>query len=115
MSPRKNARRTGRPASSREERENQLVATAFDLAERQMLEDRASSQVITHFLKLGSTREKLEQERLQHENLLLSAKKDQLASVKRVEELYEDALVAMKTYKGQSPEEYDEYDEYIER
>ncbi len=68
--------------------------------------------MITHFLKLGSTREKLEQERLHRENLLLSAKVDQIASSKRVEELYETALNAMRAYAGRDDTVYDDgYDD----
>ena len=100
MPPRKQLRRKGRPASTPEERENQLISKAVDLAERQIEEGTATSQVITHYLKLGSSREKLEQERLAQENVLLQAKADQLASQKRVEEMYADALSAMLTYAG---------------
>lgn len=101
-------RRPRRPATTLEGRENQLISLASDLAERQLVEGTASAQVLTHFLKLASTREQLEQERLQRENLLLSAKIDQLASAKRIEELYETALNAMRTYTGQSLDDYDE-------
>jgi len=48
------------PAKTPEARENQLVAMAVDLAEQQLLDGTATSQVITHFLKLGSTKEKIE-------------------------------------------------------
>lgn len=89
-----------RPATTPEGRENQLISLASDLAENQLASGTASAQVITHFLKLGSTREKLEQERLQRENLLLSAKVDQIASSKRIEDLYETALNAMRSYAG---------------
>jgi hypothetical protein len=92
--------RPHRPATTPEGRENQLISLAADLAERQMREGTASAQVITHFLKLGSSREKLEQERLQRENLLLSAKAEQIASGRRIEELYETALDAMRQYSG---------------
>lgn len=92
--------RPRKPASTPEGRENQLISLASDLAERQLTDGTASSQVITHFLKLASTREQLEQQRIQNENLLLSAKVDQLASAKRVEELYEKALGAMRQYTG---------------
>lgn len=101
-------RKTQRPATTPEGRENQLISRAVDLAEKQLIEGTASSQVITHFLKMASTREKLEQERLQRENLLLSAKVDQIASAKRVEELYETALKAMKTYAGREVDDYDD-------
>lgn len=107
MSSRKNSQKPRRPASTAQGRENQLVSLAVDLAERQLVEGSASAQVITHFLKLASSREKLEQERLQRENLLLSAKVDQLASAKKIEELYESALRAMKSYAG-NDEAYDE-------
>jgi hypothetical protein len=92
-----------RPAMTPEGRENQLISLAYDRAEKQMREGTASSQVITHFLKMGSTREKLEQQRLQHENLLLSAKRDQIASSGRMEELYSEAIKVMKVYSGQEP------------
>lgn len=91
------------PATTPEGRENQLIAAAVDLAEKQLAEGTASSQIITHYLKLGSTREQLEQERLEQENKLLQAKIEAMASVKRVEELYETALNAMRSYAGAEP------------
>ena len=99
------------PATTPEGRENQMVAMAVDLAEKQLRDGTATSQVLTHFLKLGSTREKLEQERLSQENDLLRAKIDAMASAKRVEELYASALDAMRSYAGQEPIEVDDYDE----
>lgn len=92
-----------RPATTPEARENQLISAAVDLAEKQIREGTASSQVITHYLKLGSSREHLEQERLARENDLLEAKREAMASAKRVEELYETALNAMRSYSGQEP------------
>lgn len=106
-----NKRRPRRPAMTDENREGQLVTLAIDLAERQLSEGTASSQVITHYLKLGSTREKLEQERLRRENDLLASKAEMLASAKRVEELYAKALDAMRTYSGQELEPAADYDE----
>jgi hypothetical protein len=102
----KNSRPKSRPATTLESRENQVVAAAFDLAEQQIREGKASSQVITHFLKLGSTREQLEKERLKHENELLKARTENLASQARVEELYKGALAAMRVYQGR-PEDDD--------
>jgi len=100
------------PAVTEESRENQLVSLAIDLAERQLEAGTASSQVICHYLKLGSTREKLEQERLHRENLLLDSKVEMMASAKKVEELYESALNAMRLYAGRVvDEEVDDYDE----
>jgi hypothetical protein len=99
-----------RPATTPEARENQLISQAVDLAEKQMLEGSASAQVISHFLKLGSSREKLEQERLSKENSLLDAKRDAIASAARVEELYKSALDAMRSYAGKEPLEITEED-----
>lgn len=89
-----------RPALTPEARENQMISLAVDLAERQLIEGTASSQVITHYLKLGTMNHKLEIEKLQKENELLKAKTESLQSAKRIEELYEDALKAMSTYNG---------------
>ena len=80
-----------------------MVSLAHDLAERQIREGSASSQVITHFLKLGSTRERLEQQRLEHENELTRVKIESLESQQRIEELYVDAIKAMRTYAGDEP------------
>lgn len=69
--------------------------------------------VITHFLKLGSSRERLEQERLGSEVDLLRIKRETLASEARTEELYKNALNAMRTYSGQMVDEEpdEEYDD----
>lgn len=99
--------RKRRPALSPEARENQLISLAVDLAEKQLQEGTASSQVITHYLKLGSTKERLEKEKLEEENKLLRAKTENLKSQKRVEELYSEAIKAMRNYAGQG--ETDEY------
>ena len=104
----KPVRRRRRPGTTPEARENQLVALAVDRAEQQIRDGTASAQVITHFLKLGSTREFLEQERLRHENELLEAKREAIASAQRVEELYKTALDAMRTYAGQPPPTFDD-------
>jgi hypothetical protein len=105
------SKRRHRPATTPEGSENRLISLAADLAERQLREGTASAQVITHFLKMASTRERLEQERLQNENLLLSAKIEQIASNQRIEQMYEEALNAMRSYSGQTVEAYDD-DEY---
>ena len=77
-----------------------MIAYAVDLAEKQLRAGTASSQVITHFLKLGSTREQLEKTRLEQENLLIKAKIENLKSAENVAELYSQALNAMRTYSG---------------
>jgi hypothetical protein len=101
------------PARSPDERENQLVEAATDLAEQQLRDGSASAQVITHYLKLGSSRERLEQERLKGEVNLMRIKEEHLASEMRTEELMIKALNAMKSYQGEAdPVEESEYDEY---
>lgn len=77
-----------------------MISQAIDLAEQQIQSGTASSQVITHFLKLGSSREQLEQERVRHENELLKVKRESLESAARVEELYSKAIESMRMYQG---------------
>lgn len=98
-----------RPALTPESREDQLVALAINLAEKQLLEGTASAQVISHFLKIGSTKERIEKEILEEQKDLIKAKTEALKSEKRVEELYMEALNAMRRYSGQEVE--DDYDE----
>ena len=98
-----------RPAITPEARENQMVSLAIDLAEKQLADGTAAAQVISHYLKLGSTREQLEQERLRRDNELLKAKVDAISSQKRIEELYEDALNAMRQYSGREILDEDDY------
>lgn len=97
-----------RPATTPEAREDEMVSLAHDLAEEQIRNGTASSQVLTHFLKLGSTRERLEQQRLEHENELTRVKIEAIESQKRVEELYMEALTAMRSYAGDLPAPSDE-------
>lgn len=103
-----------RPATTPEARENQLIALAVDLAEKQLIEGTASSQVITHYLKLGSTKERIEREILEKQKELIEAKTESLQSTKRIEELYTNAINAMKNYSGQNESSEDEEDEYDE-
>jgi hypothetical protein len=107
-------RETNRPpAKTPEERENQLVEAAVDLAEQQLLSGEASAQVITHYLKLGSSRERLEQQRIKNEVLLLETKRELMESEKRTETLMIEALNAMRNYTGAGDgDEGPEYDDY---
>lgn len=98
--------RRSRPALTPESREKQMISLAVDLAEQQLKDGTASSQVITHYLKLASMKEKLERERLVEENKLLRAKTEAIASAKNVEKLYSDAITAMKRYGGYDGDEY---------
>jgi hypothetical protein len=104
-----NYKRKNPPASTPEARENQLIALAIELAEKQLAEGTASSQVISHFLKLGSTKERLEKDILHSQKELIEAKTEAMRSAKRVEELYTNALNAMRTYSGNAGEE--DYDD----
>lgn len=94
------SKKSMKPALTPEARENQLISLAVDLAEKQLIEGTASSQVITHYLKLGSTKERIEKEILEKQKELIEAKTQNLQSVKRIEELYTDALEAMRNYGG---------------
>ena len=98
--PNTKAVRTRPPATTPEAREKQMVAYAVDLAEKQLREGTASSQVITHYLKLGSMQSKLEREILEKQKELITAKTESIKSGKKVEELYLNALNAMKSYSG---------------
>ena len=100
--------KTIRPAINPEARENQLISLAVDLAEKQLLEGTASSQVITHYLKLGSTKERIEKEILEKQKELRTARTEALQTSKRVEELYANAINAMKRYSGHGDSD-DEY------
>lgn len=86
-----------------EEREAELIAAAVDLAHKQLREGTASSQVITHFLQLGTQKEKLQQERLALENKLIGAKTEAIEAQKDVKELYLRAMRAMVQYSGGDP------------
>lgn len=99
-----------RRALTPEARENQLISAAMNLAEQQILDGTASSQVITHFLKLGSTREKEERDRLREENKLLKAKTKALERAEETRVAYDQVLKAMLTYSGKAdPDEDDEF------
>lgn len=98
------------PAQTLEARENQLILLATNLAEKQLREGTASSQVIAHYLKLGSTRERLEQERIRHENMLAQAKTESLEAQKQQEIEIREVMEAFRSYAGQD----DGYDEYVD-
>jgi hypothetical protein len=95
-----NGRRRSRPARTPEAREDHLANLAYDLAEEQIENGTASSQVITHFLKMGSRRERMEQERMRHEIELMEVKREQLIAETKREELFTEAIEAMRQYSG---------------
>lgn len=108
----KGVQRKMKPAMTPEFRENQLISLAVDLAERQLMEGTASSQVITHYLKLGTQKERIEREILEKQKELIEAKTENLQSAKRIEELYTKALDAMRSYGGQRTQPEDDEDEF---
>lgn len=98
-----------RPALTPEARENQLISLAMDRAEQQLIDGTASSQVITHFLKLATTKAELEKEKLKKENKLLEAKTNAIEDSKEYKVLVEDAIKAIRGYQGLGdPEEYED-------
>ena len=100
-----------RKALTTEAREMQLTSLAVDLAEKQLLEGTASSQLITHYLKVGSSREQLELERLRAENEMLIAKTKALAAAEDQKVLLENALKAFTEYSAEARDD-DDYDDY---
>jgi hypothetical protein len=99
-----------RQALTPDARENHMIALAVDLAEQQLRDGTASSQVITHFLKLGTTKAELDKEKLMEEYKLLRAKTEALENGKNYNELVQKAIDAMKNYQGLGdPDEYDVY------
>lgn len=94
-----------RPGLTPESEENLCISLATDLAKKQLLEGTASSQVITHFLKLGTTLARLEKEKLELENENLKAKTEALKSQQHSEELMEKAINAFRTYSGQGDQD----------
>lgn len=94
-----------KPAMTPDAREAQMISLAVDLAEQQLRDGTASSQVITHYLKLGSSKERIEKEILEKQKELISAKTENLQSAKKMEELYEEALKSMSDYRYKGVEE----------
>ena len=104
---------TGSPQSharTPKDQEDIMINLAMAQAEKQLREGNAPAQVVVHFLKLGSSRERLEQETLAQKVQLDSAKTESIKSAQRVEELYGDALKAMRDYSGGEASDSDDYD-----
>ena len=104
---RKRLKRTLNP----EAREKQLISLAMDAAEEQLINGTASSQVITHFLKLATAKEELERKRLEADIALANAKNKDIDSNNNKEKLYKEAIAAFKGYSGEEVDE-DEYEQY---
>jgi hypothetical protein len=102
--PNSKPKRRQRPATTPEARENQLISLAVEVAEEQLFNRTASAQVITHYLKLATTRESLEKEKLRQENELLKAKSNSIMNAGRQEELMKEAVKAFSKYSGSGVE-----------
>lgn len=102
-----------RPALSPEAQENQLIALAYKAVEKKLRDGTASSQEIVHFLKLGSTKERLEKEILAEQKKLIKAKTDNLESNQRIEQMYGEAMEAMKNYGAHNGGILDEWPENV--
>ena len=94
------------PAITPEGREDQMIAYAINLAEEQLRNGTASSQVITHYLKLGSMKERQERQKLEEEIKLLKAKTEAIKSEQERNELYSQVIEAIRTYTPHGADEY---------
>ena len=107
-----NAPKKGRPAITPEARENQMIALAMDLVEQRLRDGTASSQETTHFLKLATNKSRLENEMMQKQNELISAKTESIRAEKERENLFKEAIAAMKRYSGHGGDSDESDDEY---
>ena len=98
------------PALTAEDREDQLIALAYDVAEERLRDRTASNQLIAEIMKLGTTKERLQKEKLQRENEMLRVKAEAIEAQKHTEELYAKAIEAMRAYSGHAKYD-DEYEE----
>lgn len=102
-----------RPGLTPEADENQMIALAMSLVEKRLRDGSASSQETTHFLKLATTKARLENQLLEAQTAMAIAKKEALESQKRSEEMFREAIAAFKSYSGHTEEvEEEDYDEY---
>lgn len=95
-----------------EGRENQMISLAMDLAEQQLRDGTASSQLITEFVKRGSTKARIEKELLEKQRDLAAAKAESIKAADRLEELLPKVMKAMGRYRGEDDEEEEFDDEY---
>ncbi len=108
--PEQEDQRRSPPATTPEGRENQMISLAMDLAEKRMRAGTASAQEVTHFLKLGSLNTRVERDILEKQKELITAKTESIRAAKRVDELYADAIAAMRTYSGDHGDRGDDED-----
>lgn len=101
-----------RPGLTPEARENQLISLAIDLVEQRLIDGTASSQETTHFLKLATRKSRLENEMMENQNKLITAKTEAIYAEKERENLFKDAIAAMKKYSGHGGDSDESDDEY---
>lgn len=101
-----------RPAQTMEAREQQLIALAMDAAEERIRNRTASSQEIVHFLRLGSSTERIEKRVKERQAELMEAKAEGIKAMKNVESMYAEAMKAFRGYSGQDEDVDDDYDEF---
>lgn len=102
------SRRRAAPAIDPEARENQMIGLAVDQAERMLMDGRAPTPIVVHYLRLATTKNQLEKEKLRKENILLEAKANAIESAARTEELYTKAIAAMREYSGSLTHDYED-------
>ena len=96
-----------------EARENSLISMAYDLAEERLRNGTATAQEVTHFLKLGSAKSRIEAEKLELEKELVKAKTENLRAQQEMTKMFSDAMAAMKEYRGEEDEDDDSFDENL--
>lgn len=104
--PRRDPEKSGsatRPATTPQGRENQMIALAYDLVEERLRDGTASATETTALLKLGSSRERLEQQRIRHENELMVVKKEAMEASVKSDELFREAMDYFRAYTGNGP------------
>lgn len=97
-----------RPALTPEALDNQMISLTYDLVKQRLVDGTASSQETTHFLKLATTKVKLENKLLEAQTAVAMAKKDAIQSQQRSEEMFRDAMRAFRRYSGQGDDGEDE-------
>lgn len=98
-----------RPGLTPEAEENQCIAMAYNLVKQRLADGTASSQETTHFLKMGSSKARLENERLIEENKLLRARTEQIENEQDKGEFYLEVIKALKSYQGQGDSDEEDY------
>lgn len=95
------------PGTTPKAREDQLIAMAYDKVEERIKNDTVTGAELVQILKWGSTKETLERELMERDLQLKMAKTEALQSSKQIEELYKQAMSAMRTYQGLSSDDQD--------